>query len=91
MPALTRYATTRDEDGTQSAPHGERIRRYVVTIAFWSAVGLPLVYVPILLGGVGVVPPLVLIGLHLLALVGGRGYARPMSSSPGGPARGAGQ
>lgn len=86
MPAFRHFATSRDEGDTQTAPPGEWIRRYAVTVAFWSAVGLPLVYIPAIGGGL-VAPAAALIGMHAIALVGGRNYARPCSSPPDGTDR----
>lgn len=53
----------------------------LTAIAFWAAVLLPVVYLPLLIAaGVGAVelaPALSLIGVHLLALLGGYRHARP--------------
>lgn len=53
-----------------------RIRRRLVWLSFWSAVFLPVFYVPLLLVGTGTTRELllVLIGVHVLALLGGRTY-----------------
>ena len=52
----------------------------VSALAFWSAIALPALYLPLLLTGLSTVPDLVLFlglfGLHLVALVGGRSYRR---------------
>ena len=57
-------------------PIRHRIRDRLRTIAFWSAVGLPLLYVPILIGGLSIAPDvfLALLGGHVLALIGGRNH-----------------
>lgn len=51
----------------------------LAAVAFWSAVGLPLLYVPLLAnglsGGRDLTLFLGLFGLHLVALVAGRSYA----------------
>lgn len=52
----------------------------VSALAFWSAIALPALYLPLLLTGLSTVPDLVLFlslfGLHLVALVGGQSYRR---------------
>ena len=48
-------------------------------VAFWCAVGLPVLYVPLLVTGLDAPRDLALflglLGLHLVALVAGRSYA----------------
>lgn len=48
-------------------------------LSFWSAIALPALYVPLMVAGIdttrGLLLFLGLIGLHLLALFGGRSYA----------------
>ena len=52
----------------------------VSALAFWLAIALPALYLPLLLTGLSTVPDLMLFlglfGLHLVALVGGRSYRR---------------
>lgn len=47
-------------------------------VAFWGAIALPLLYVPLLAAGLGTTQDLVLFlglfALHLVALFGGRSY-----------------
>jgi hypothetical protein len=47
-------------------------------VAFWSAIALPLLYVPLLAAGIGSTQDLLLFlglfALHLVALFGGRSY-----------------
>ena len=54
------------------------------TLAFWGAIALPVVYLPLLVAGIDTPARLALFlglfGLHVLALVGGRAHA-----SAGGP------
>jgi len=54
------------------------LRRPVEALAFWSAVVLPFLYVPLFLSGLETANTLyacfALIGLHVLTLVVGRGY-----------------
>lgn len=49
-------------------------------LSFWSAIALPMVYLPLLATGVHTVDGLFLflglLGLHVLALIGGQGHAR---------------
>lgn len=56
------------------------VRTTLSAVSFWSAVLLPLVYVPVLLHGpetsAGRLVVLALLALHLLSLVGGRNYKR---------------
>lgn len=48
-------------------------------VAFWSAIALPLLYVPLLAAGLATTQDLLLFlglfGLHVTALFGGRSYA----------------
>lgn len=52
----------------------------VSALAFWLAIALPALYLPLLLTGLSTVADLTLFlalfGLHLAALVGGRSYRR---------------
>lgn len=58
------------------------LRRHVrvplSALSFWIAIALPAVYLPLLVVGIdgadGLLLFLGLLGLHVLALVGGRGY-----------------
>lgn len=68
---------------TDSPSHGHRrvvgaLSEPLSALAFWSAVALPLLYVPLLAAGLGSARDLLLfLGLfvlHLVALVGGRSY-----------------
>lgn len=56
-------------------------------IAFWAAIGLAFAYPAVLFsldrGYIGVTALLLVIGLHVLALVIGRGYAAEMSRPHG--------
>jgi len=49
-------------------------------LAFWMAIALPALYLPLLFTGLSTVPDLLtffgLFGLHLVALVGGRSHGR---------------
>ena len=51
----------------------------VSTLSFWAAILLPVLYLPLLAAGIDSVSGLAvflgLFGLHLLALLGGRGHA----------------
>lgn len=61
-------------------PDERRVRTAASALSFWAAVLLPLLYLPVLSvaigrqGGVDFV--LGLLGLHVLALIGGRSYNR---------------
>lgn len=54
------------------------VRHALSTLSFWGAIALPSVYVPLLVFGIdtpdGLATFLLLFGLHLVALVGGRRY-----------------
>lgn len=53
-----------------------RARGQLVRLSFWTAVFLPVLYVPLLLAGTGTTQELLLglIGAHVVALLGGRSY-----------------
>lgn len=55
-----------------------QLRHFVSTVAFWGAIALPALYVPLLLRGLeslaGLGLFLALFGLHVLALIGGRAH-----------------
>lgn len=54
------------------------LSRPLSAVAFWSAIALPLLYVPLLAAGLGTTQDLLLFlglfALHLVALFGGRSY-----------------
>lgn len=54
------------------------VRRSLSALSFWGAIALPALYLPLLLVGIdttnGLVTFLLLFGLHVLALLGGRRY-----------------
>jgi hypothetical protein len=70
-----------------SNDQSSRERRLVVSslseplsaVAFWSAIALPLLYVPLLAAGLATTQDLLLFlglfGIHVIALFGGRSYA----------------
>jgi hypothetical protein len=57
-----------------------RVRHTLSALSFWGAIALPAVYLPLLLSGVdttgGLATFLLLFGLHVSALVGGRRYGQ---------------
>ena len=57
-----------------------RLRRSLSALSFWGAIALPAVYLPLLVAGIettgGLTAFLLLFGLHVFALVGGRRYGR---------------
>lgn len=65
-------------EGLLGRVHGAR--RAVTAIAFWGAIALPAVYLPLLATGIdtsgGLLTFLLLFGVHVLALIGGRRYRR---------------
>lgn len=56
------------------------VRRTLSALSFWGAIALPSVYLPLLVAGIdttdGLLTFLLLFGLHVSALVGGRRYRR---------------
>lgn len=61
-----------------------RLKAHVVMLLFWSAILLPVAYPWVLItqvrSGEKLVPFVVLVGLHLVTLVGGHTYHRPVDS-----------
>jgi hypothetical protein len=59
-------------------PLDDALRGTLSALAFWLAIVLPALYLPLLVAGIqstdGLVTFLGLLGLHLVALVGGRRY-----------------
>lgn len=57
-----------------------QIARSLEAVAFWSAIALPFLYVPLLVNGVGTTAQLTafltLLAFHALAIVGGYRYNR---------------
>lgn len=57
------------------------IRTPMIALSFWSAITLPLLYLPLFASGIetttGLMIFLALFGMHLLALVGGHGHHHP--------------
>lgn len=74
--AARRTSSDVSSDGGRPAPTA--LREPLSTIAFWSAIALPVLYVPLLAVGLGSVRDLVLfVGLfvlHLAALLAGRSH-----------------
>lgn len=74
--------TTAEEatDGDRPLLPAGSLTAPISALAFWSAIALPALYLPLLLTGLSTVPDLALFlslfGLHLAALVGGRSYRR---------------
>lgn len=56
----------------------ESLRGALAALAFWIAIALPALYLPLLIAGIestdGLLAFLGLLGLHVVALVGGRRY-----------------
>lgn len=59
-----------------------RIRIPLSKVAFWVAIGLPVLYLPLFLSGIETLTELFLfiglLGIHVLALIRGSGYRRPI-------------
>lgn len=60
------------------------IESQVVMLLFWSAILLPMIYLSLLITQIHsnekLVVFLALVGLHLVALIGGHAYRRPINS-----------
>lgn len=60
-----------------------RVGSYLPKVFYWSAILLPLIYLPLLVSRIEttqeLVVFLVLVGLHIVALIGGRSYRRTTS------------
>lgn len=61
----------------------ERIHYLVTGSACWSAIMLPVLYLPVLSSGVktttGLIALAALFGLHILVLIAGHGYQSPLA------------
>lgn len=70
-------------------PDVTRLTRPLSVLAFWSAILLPVVYVPLFLAGIATTAELVaflgLFVLHVVALIAGRSGHRPSRSEPPDP------
>lgn len=60
------------------SPPNKRVEPYAAAVSYWTAVGLPIVYLSLLVSGIGTPTELGLfLGLlmvHIISLVGGRNY-----------------
>jgi len=82
-----------DDDGEQSSEHAAwgglraRLRRAVTAAAFWLAIPLPFLYVPVLFSGLDHRSEYLLFGAllaaHVAALSLGHPYARPEDRTAG--------
>ena len=74
----TRLVPSLPADGLSGRIRG--VRHVASALAFWGAIALPAVYLPLLASGIetpdGLLTFLLLLGCHVLALVGGRRYGR---------------
>lgn len=59
------------------------VREPLTVLSFWSAITLPVLYIPLFVSGLNSTTELEfllgLLGLHVLALIGGRTYNREMN------------
>lgn len=73
-------ATIGDRLPEHAVPLLAAIARSLEAVAFWSAIALPFLYVPLLVSGLGTSAQLsaflTLLALHALAIVGGYRYNR---------------
>jgi len=67
-----------DQPPRKSRPLVSELSKPLSAVAFWSAIALPLLYLPLLGAGLRTTQDLLLFmglfALHLVALVGGRSY-----------------
>ncbi len=74
-------STISDQPSDDASPAAALLREPLSTVAFWSAIALPALYVPLLAVGLGTVQDLALFlglfALHLAALLAGRSYGSP--------------
>lgn len=80
MTARSNAADDRSSQGEAVAQIDRWVRCPISALSFWSAITLPILYVPLLVSGLetaeGLVVFLGLFGTHLLTLFGGRKYNR---------------
>lgn len=85
---MTAQSNPTDERSTRvesSALITRWVRTSLSALSFWSAISLPVLYIPLFVSGLesttGLGLFLGLFGLHVLALIGGRKYNRETSRS----------
>lgn len=66
-------------DPTRESSFVRRVRRYLSPVLFWSAIVLPLLYLPLVATGLDsinqVITLLALLSLHVVALLAGHSYS----------------
>jgi hypothetical protein len=84
-PSIHNESTSARAETEQSTDHQSRfavltVARPFEAAAFWSAIALPFLYVPLLISGLGSSAQftafLALLALHVVAIVGGHRYNR---------------
>lgn len=85
MPSIHNDSTSSRTDTEQPSDQSGRFAVSALAhpfeaIAFWSAIALPFLYLPLLVSGLGSTPQfsafLALLALHAVAIVGGHRYNR---------------
>jgi hypothetical protein len=84
MPSIHNDGSARtDTEQPSDYPHQlavSTVARPFEAAAFWSAIALPFLYLPLLISGLGssaqLTAFLVLLALHVVTIVGGHGYNR---------------
>lgn len=73
-----RTGTPRIDAREDESTRGKPFPNSLSAIAFWSAIGLPALYIPLIVAGLGSLGDLAaflgLFGLHLVALLAGQSY-----------------
>lgn len=85
MPSIHNDNASARTDAEQSSDHSSRfgvsaLARPFEAVAFWSAIALPFLYLPLMANGLGsttrLTAFLALLALHAVAIVGGHRYNR---------------
>jgi hypothetical protein len=83
-PTMGSTHTERTALATQTAQHGRAaLGRSVRWLSFWTAITLPVLYLPLLYAGIGAQTGALFLGLlvlQLIALLAGHGYNQPTQS-----------
>ena len=80
LPDALPLGSSHEERSDRNRPLPGSLPTPLSALAFWLAIALPAVYLPLLFAGLSTVPDLAaflgLFGLHVVALAGGRSYSQ---------------